>query len=211
MDAQRWGGTGDHLGGRHGVPLLYIVPPGHSVSRQIEGTAGDLTVLSYSHPDELRDGVRTWIREHRHMIEAGPSRRLGREVRLDVLHQRLSQVWAGTSESGQSRVAAHLGISPDLIAWWLPGVDFLAAAPVSHVLMLSTELVGSTAAVLGRQELTLDQIEAVLTASAEQGWARETAERIRRRGEAELALGGVRRFRLDTPEDWTRLQEALDP
>jgi hypothetical protein len=65
--------------------------------------------------------------------------------------------------------------------------------------------------VVGRHELGLGQVEALLTARDEHDWDEATTEALRRRGEQELANPAVRRFKLDTPEHWTRLYEATRP
>lgn len=193
-----------------GLPVLYVEPPGHRVSRQIAGTPGDLSVVGYTGPDHLKDEIRRWVRTRRHQIEAGAGRRRSRSLRVSDLHGRLSYVWASIGQAGRHRVSAHIGLAPSLVDWWLEDAAFLAVAPAAHVLLLTVELTGSTDAVVGRHELTLNELEALLTARDEHGWDDGSTEALRRRGERELALPAVRRFRLDSPEDWTRLHEAMD-
>lgn len=192
------------------LPVLYVEPPGHHASRQIAGTPGDVVVVGYSGPDQLKDEIRRWIRKRRHQIETSGGRRLSREVRIGQLHARLGHAWASVAQSERNRVAAHLGLAPKLIEWWLDHPAFLSVAPMAHVLLLTAELTGSTDLVVGRQELTLNELEALLTARDEHGWDDGATEALRHRGEMELAQPVVRRFRLDSPEDWTRLHEAMD-
>ncbi len=192
-----------------GLPVLYIEPPGAAVSRQVAGTPGDLIVMPGA-PDQLKDGVRSWVRSRRHSIETGAGRRASRLMRFAGLHRRLADAWSEAEEGQRNRLAAHLGLHPSLIAWWLEDRAFLSLAPLSHVLLLAVELTGSTDAVVGRHELSLGELEALLTARDENGWDEPTVQRLRRRGEAELARGTVRRFKLDAPSDWARFHEAMD-
>jgi hypothetical protein len=192
-----------------GLPVLYVEPQGHRVSRQIAGMPGDLVVVSYAGPDQLKDEIRRWIRQRRHQIETGGTRRRSRELRTGPLHARLRHAWASVPQSERLRIAAHVGLAPKLIEWWLDDPAYLSLAPIGHVLLLAAELTGSTDAVVGRHELSLSELEALLTARDEHGWDESTTEGVRRRGEMELAQPAVRRFRLDSPEDWIRLFEAM--
>lgn len=192
-----------------GLPVLYIEPPGHHTSRQIRGTPGDVTVTTYAAPDHLKEEVRRWLRQRRHQVEASASRRQGRAARFGPLFARLNHAWIAAGQAERVRVAAHLGLMPNLIEWWLRDVAFLAAAPMAHVVLLATELTGSTDAVVGRHELTLDELEALLTARDEHGWDAETTAALRRQGEMELAQPAIRRFSLTSPENWLRLYEAM--
>ena len=72
------------------LPVLYVEPQGHHASRQIAGTPGDVVVVGYSGPDQLKDEIRRWIRKRRHQIETCGGRRRSREVRVGQLHARLS-------------------------------------------------------------------------------------------------------------------------
>lgn len=105
-------------------------------------------------------------------------------------------------------MAAHVGVTPSLVAWWLEDAAFLAVAPMAHILLLTAVLTSSTDAIVGRHELTIHQLESLLTARDEHGWDEATTTALRRRGEIELAQHAVRRFKLDGPEDWTRLYEV---
>lgn len=192
-----------------GLPVLYIEPPGHHTSRQIRGTPGDVTVTSYAAPDHLKEEVRRWLRQRRHQVEASPSRRQGRAARFGPLHARLRHAWASIGQTKRLRVAAHLGLTPNLIEWWLKDVAFLAAAPMAHVVLLATELTGSTDAVVGRHELTIEELEALLIARDEHEWDGKATAALRRQGEMELAQRVTRRFSLTTPENWVRLYEAM--
>jgi hypothetical protein len=192
-----------------GLPVLYVEPPAHRASRQIAGTPGDLVVVGYSGPDHLKDVIRGWVRSRRHQIESSGGRRRSREVRVGQLHGRLRHAWGSIGQGERRRIAAHLGIAPKLIEWWLGDAAFLAVAPIAHVVLLTAELTGSTDLVVGRHELTLNELEALLTARDEHRWDEAETEALRRRGEMELAQPAVRRFRLDSPEDWTRLREAM--
>jgi hypothetical protein len=192
------------------LPVLYVEPPGHRASRQIAGTPGDVVVVGYADPVQLKDEIRRWIRQRRHQIESSGSRRRSREIRVGQLHTRLSHAWASIAQSERHRIAAHLGLAPKLIEWWLDDPAFLSVAPTAHLLLLTAELTGSTDLVVGRHELTLNELEALLTARDEHGWDDAVTEAVRRRGEMELAQPAVRRFRLDSPEDWTRLFEAMN-
>ncbi|MGH8983528.1 MAG: hypothetical protein ACRDY6_06580 [Acidimicrobiia bacterium] len=193
-----------------GLPVLYVEPQGHPPSRQVAGTPGDLTIIRQSTPDHLKDEIRRWVRRRRHQLEANSGRRRGRATALAPLHARLQHEWANLVSTDRHQAAAHLGVTPGLIDWWLSGVDYLAAAPIAHIILLSTQLLGSTDPVLGRRELTISQLDALFTARDEHGWDDPTTEALRRRGEVELAQPAVRRFRLDSPEDWTRLWEAAN-
>lgn len=193
-----------------GLPVLYIQPEGHPASRQVAGTPGDLTVVSYTTPDELKNAVCCWVRSRRHQIEASPGRRASRLACYVELHARLAEAWTKADEPDRERVAAHLGLTPSLIAWWLEDPAFLSVAPASHVVLLTAELTGSTDAIVGRHELSIAELEALLTARDEHQWEEATVQRLRRRGEAELARPTVRRFKLDTPADWARLHEAMN-
>jgi hypothetical protein len=159
-------------------------------------------------PEGLKDEVRRWIRQRRHRIQANAGRRQGRRVSYALLHQRLYQAWGLLDPTDRQQVAALLGVTPDLIKWWLTDVDYLANAPTAHILSLTVALTGTPDLVVGRHELALSQLEALLTARDEHDWDEATTEALRRRGEQELATPAVRRFKLDTPEDWTRLYEA---
>jgi hypothetical protein len=191
-----------------GLPVLYVEPPGHTASRQIAGTPGDLTCVRPGGPDGLKEDVRRWIRQRRHRIEANAGRRQGRRISYALLHQRLYQEWGLLDPTERQQTAAQLGVTPNLIKWWLTDVDYLANAPTAHIVSLTVALTGTPDPVVGRHELALSQLEALLTARDEHHWDEPTTEALRRRGEQELATPAVRRFKLDTPEDWTRLYEA---
>lgn len=190
-----------------GLPVLYLEPAGHPVSRQIAGTPGDLTVRS-SPSGELKEIVRSWVRSRRHQIEAGPARRRSRTAVIAPLHARLAYEWSSRGKTDKRAVAAHVGLPPRLLDSWLTDPNLLAMAPMTHIVALTIALTGSLHALEGVRRLTLDQVEALLTARDENRWSATTTLSLQQRAEHELALPAVRRFRLDTPIDWVRFKEA---
>jgi hypothetical protein len=190
-----------------GLPVLYLEPAGHPVSRQIRGTPGDVTV-NVCPPDALKDIVRSWVRSRRHQIESGPVRRRSRALSVAPLYGRLTYEWFRRNQGERRAVAANIGVHPKLLELWLQSQFQLAMAPVTIVRSLTMALTGSLDALNGMHPLSLDQMEALLTARDEHGWDAATTTALRHRAERELALPAIRRFRLETPIDWVRLKDA---
>lgn len=192
-----------------GIPVLYIEPPGHVASRQIAGTPGDVVVRSYTLPDQLKDNVRNWIRSRRHQIEASPGRRRTRLALASVTRTHLRAAWERQPPQLQQRTAAHVGVTPSLIRWWLGDDAILAAAPFQPLIALCVSLLGSADPITGRRSLRTAQFEALLLARDEHGWDDHTVDDLRHRAEHELASPAIRRFRLESTDDWARFHDAI--
>ncbi len=191
-----------------GIPVLYIEPPGHLASRQIAGTSGDIEVRSYTVPDQLKETVRCWIRSRRHQIEASPGRRRTRLALTSVIRTQLCIAWESRPLHLQQRTAAHVGVTPSLIEWWLSDDAIFAAAPFQPLTALCVSLLGSADAITSRRSLTTVQFEALLIARDEHGWDDHAVDDLRHRAERELARPAIRRFRLESSDDWVRFHDA---
>lgn len=195
-----------------GVPILYVHHKEEPVSRQLEGTPALLTVAAFADPAQLADVTRCFIRDNRTLIELGPIRRRNRKTRFLPLQVELQGMWANLSQHQQQSVAATAGTSTTHVDFMVADLLEIGMAPIHLLTALGAGLGVDVVSALGRgplPELGVGQIRALVAAADEQAWGEDTVAHLMDQGRLELARSAVRRFRLDTPDDWLRLHDAL--
>lgn len=120
--------------------------------------------------------------------------------------------WANLSQHQQLSVAATAGTSWSHVDFMVGDPLEMGIAPGHLLTALGAGLAIDVVSALGRgalPELGFGQIRALIAAADEQAWGEDTVARLMDQGRLELARSAVRRFRLDTPDDWLRLHNAL--
>ena len=195
-----------------GLPMLYVHHKDEPVSRQVRGTPALLTVAPFTDAAELCDVTRTFLRDNRTLIEQGPARRRNRQLRFHRPQATLHKAWHSLAELDQRRTAATVGISPAQASAIVEHPLETGSSPV-HILTAFAAALGVDIAELlagaPLPNLHIGQMRALIAAAEEQAWDDSNVERLTKRGRLELARSAVRRFRLNTPDDWLRLHNAL--
>jgi len=197
------------------MPVLYVHPVEHVVSRQLAGAtaSGDLTLLAYKSPQELRDGVCRWVGERRHVLVDGPRRRRSRRLRFASIQAQLREAWEASGADRREHVVAVTRLAPGRIERLAADPDALASASCYELFALvgalQLESVELPHFVEGPR-LGSQQFEALLNAASEYDWSPAEALRLYDRAADELAQGGVRRLPLSSIRDWVDFRRACE-
>lgn len=195
-----------------GIPILFLHHDDESASRQVIGAPALLTVATFREPAELDTRVAEFLRNNRSAIESGPIRRRNRAIRFEATQTYLERAWKGLQPQRRAEVAAAMGQSLAYINSVVEDPLETGIAPSCVLTSLMAHL-GVGFSVLGRgpELATLDagQLRALFTAADEHEWTDSVVQRLIEDAQSELARPSVRRFRLDTPDDWLRFRRAL--
>lgn len=194
-----------------GLPVLWVQKEGDAVSRQIQGTPGDITVKYFDTPQDLRAVVEAWLRSHRAVLEAGPAKRSTRRQRWQGPVAAAQARWEALPEVERLRIAATAHVSPDFIGFYLADPMLLSVAPVWLVDVLQVEglLAATSARVARTARLSTPRMLALSDAAFEYGWSPDLVDILRLKAEEVLAEPATRRLRLETPADWAAFRERL--
>ena len=197
------------------LPVLYLYPQDGGVSRQIKGTPGDLTVVAFADTSELVDAVRTFLRANRLVIGDHRRRAAGEALMFAPLRTKLAASWHGLREHERVAVAGVARIHRDRVSELLQDDGALGSASLSELAALVGSLGASFQALapesalpeLGLPELGEREREALAQVCDEYEWSGSKALHIEMAARLELARGGVRRLRLESPDDWLRFDK----
>jgi prophage maintenance system killer protein len=201
---------------RQGIPILYLVPDGDTVSRQVEGARhqADITIEPFDEPEELARIVEGWIVSRRRVIEDGWRRREIHRSRVVAAQAMARAALAQLDHAARFEVCAIAQLKPGRVHRLLTDPDALLAASLGEYLRLTAALgleIGSPreAPAVPRQRLTPDQMDRLLDAAREQAWGGGVVQELIDRAERELALPGVRRFDFERMQGWVRFHEQI--
>lgn len=207
-------GAGQELGwaASVGIPMLYLAPKDHPVSRQIRGLVkeADLEIVAFE--EDPQPAVRTWIASRRHAIQDGPRRRRERGAVGTALQAVLNARWSSLDMNARTAVCAIARMRPARVNSLLQRRGLPAAASLDELARLSGALgveLGRYLAAAPPPQLGPRQLSALAAAADEYKWDGPTTLRLAERGRRELARGGMRRLPLATPDDWVRFSREL--
>ncbi len=192
------------------LPVLYLYSQDGRVSRQIEGTPGDLTVVAFGDTSELVDAVRNFLLANRSFISDHKRRATSEALMFSSLRAQLLARWRDLHEHERVSVAAVARIHPERISELLDDDRALGPASLSELAALVGSLGGSFSALApepGLPELGKRARDALAQVCDEYEWSGSKVLHIEMAARLELARGGVRRLRLESPEDWVRFDK----
>ncbi|WP_420619558.1 hypothetical protein [Candidatus Poriferisocius sp.] len=205
-------GTGQEIemATQRGLPILYLVPQGDSISRQIEGNPL-IDCQKYDQPDELDQVIRAFINRNKSQIDHGPTRRRNATILYSALQEELREKWVTLSGEGQNEITAQLGLEPAYLDHYLSSPLLVATMAHNQLLMIGIALGVDVPGFFTTftRTLSMQEISALVSAKEEYEWSDEHSERLLQRAERLKVSDGVRRLLLNSPADWKRLKETL--
>jgi hypothetical protein len=192
------------------LPVLYLYPQDGEVSRQIEGTPGDLTAVTFADTSELVDAVRKFLRVNRLVIGDHRRRAKSEALMFAPLRTVLAVRWRDLREPERFSAAGIARLHADRIDELLEDDRALASASLSELVALVGSLGASFRPLTPESalpELGEREREALAQVCDEYEWSGSKALYIEMDARLELARGGVRRLRLESPEDWLRFDK----
>lgn len=194
------------------IPILWLQHDECAVSRQIEGTPGDVEIVRFDYPEDLRTTVQNWVRSRRAVLNAGPHRRADRALRWRGPAAAACARWRCLGERDQERIAATGNLTPDVIDFYLSDPLLLAVAPSWMMDLLGVEdlLNATSGSPSASGRLATSQLLALAEAVTEYDWHTDAADHLRQVAEGLLAEPATRRLKLETPADWARFREGLE-
>lgn len=198
------------LATQRGLPILYMVPKGDSISRQIDGNPL-IDCQTYDQPDELGQTVRDFISRNKAQINHGPIRRRGTTIIYSALQEELREKWVTMTGKDQNEVTAQLGLQPAYLDHYLSHPLLVATMAHHQLIMIGTGLRVDIAGFFTTltRTLSMQEISALVSAKEEYNWSDEDSEKLLQRAERLKVSEGVRRLLLSSPADWKRLKETL--
>lgn len=198
------------LAAQRGLPTLYLVPEGDSISRQIDGNPL-IDCQTYDQPDVLSQIIRDFISRNKNQIDHGPVRRRSTTILYSALQEELREKWVTMNGKGQNEVTAQLGLEPAYLDHYLSNPLLVATMAHHQLLMVGTGLgvdISGFFTTLTRT-LSMQEVSALVSAKEEYYWSDEDSEKLLQRAERLKVSEGVRRLLLGSPADWKRLKETL--
>jgi len=195
------------------LPTLYLYPSGQGrVSRQVEGTPGDLTVVGFEDAEQLVDAVASFLRANRAVIQDHTRRAKDEAVKFVALRMSLYARWRQLSPPERQQAAGAARVHAERVDDLLATDRSIAAASVSELAALAGELGVSLRALAPEPtppDLSSREREALMQVSDEFEWSGSKALHLELRARSELARGGIRRLRLESPADWLRFDKYV--
>ena len=194
------------------LPILYLYPSQGHVSRQVQGTPADLTVVAFGDASQLVDAVAEFLRKNRAVIEDHARRAKNEAVKFAPLRTTLYARWGQCNERERARVAGAARIHIERVGDLLATDRSIAAASLSELAALTGELgvsFGELAPNPTSPDLSAREREALIQVSDEYEWSGSKALYLESRARSELARGGIRRLRLESPADWLRFDKYI--
>ena len=206
-------GTGQELelATRRQIPILHLSPTDEAVSRQVTGNPL-VSASTYQLPDELAEEVRSFIRDNRTAIEAGPARRRDTSMIYGPLQSDLMNKWRDLEVRRQGDVAKRAGTTPELVDHFLSHPLMLATLAHHQILQIGNGLGVNVTSYFTRYTgaLVFKDIRALVSAQEEYGWNDRLTEQLLQHAEQVQMSEGVRRLKLSSPADWLRLREDIE-
>ena len=193
------------------LPVLVILGPGSTLSRQIAGTPALMRVREAKTDNELRQIVARWVVELGPTVESRARNGTGERFIAIRAAERLSNAFAASSDSVEA-ISAVAGLSPERVAeLFVP--EALLEGSVSELIALSRALGLEAGDALNPNpipELSPSQRSGLATAAQEYEWTPIQILQIESRARLELARGGIRRLSLMSVQDWITFARSLD-
>ena len=193
------------------LPVLVILGPGTTLSRQIAGTPAQMYVRSAGSDEQLRQVVSQWIAEWAPAVESRARSGTGERIIAIRAAERLGRAF-GTSADSIEAISAVAGLSPERVVE-LCEPEALLDGSVSELIALSRALgleAGETLNPVPIPELSSSQRSGLATAAQEYDWDPAQILQVESRARLELAKDGVRRLSLSSVQDWITFARRLD-
>ena len=202
---------------QQGIPILYVVPPGSRVSRQVEGATheADISIEPFQGPEHLARIVDRWLVSRRQAVEDGWRRREIHRARVVAAQAAAYAAWAQLPHAERFAACATAQLKPGRVHRLLTDPDALLAASLNEFLAL-TAAFGLEIGPLRepskaqRKRLTPKQTDALLEAARENGWGGGVVIDLIEGAEQALALPGVRRMAFERMQDWVRFHDQVN-
>lgn len=193
------------------LPILYLRPKDHPVSRQVEGTPADLAIEEFV-ASSLYDIVAGFIRKQRPIIEDHARQLRDRALMLTPFKEPMEVAWGALSTDEQEKIAGNARLHVRRIERLVSDPLTLASASMNEVVALAGALGVNPWRNLSGQmpELSSSQRAALRTASQEYEWDGAETLGLYEEARMELARGGVRRLPFATVEDWVQFRASLN-
>jgi hypothetical protein len=191
------------------LPILYLRRRDEPLSRQVEGTPANITIVTFERPDELAGAVAKFLRAHRVEIEDHARRVENQVVVFEALRALLNDAWMVRDERARLTAATEARLHIRRLERLATDSVALGAASMEEVFAAAGALGVDAVRALGAEplpDLEPTELSALRTAAAEYEWDGPTTLDLLVSAQIERARGGVRRFRLLSVIDWVRFQ-----
>jgi hypothetical protein len=195
------------------LPILYLRRRDEPLSRQVEGTPANITVVTFERPDELAGAIADFLRAHRAEIEDHALRVQNQAVGFERLRAGLNNAWTARDERARLTAATEARLHIRRLDWLASDLAALGAASMEEVFAAAGALGVDAVRALGVEplpDLEPTELSALRTAAAEYEWDGPTTLDLLVSARMERARGGVRRFRLLSVIDWVRFQRRRE-
>jgi hypothetical protein len=193
------------------MPILYLRDAENPLSRQIEGTPADVTIVNFTDADGIANGVRGFIRAKRAIIQDGARRRRNRRNQFTAVAEAIRDAWDRLGDNARASVSSEARLNARRVEEVAGNPLVVGAASLDEIAAITGGLGIDMSLWLGPAslpDLNQRELEALRTAATENGWPGGEAVDLLRAARLELARGGTRRLRLTSPADWIRFQET---
>lgn len=193
------------------LPVLVILGPDSTLSRQIAGTPAQMCIREAKTDDELRQVVAHWVVEWGPAVESRARNGTGERLIAIRAAERLSNAFAASSDSIEA-ISAVAGLNPERVME-LFEPEALLDGSVSELIALSRALGLEAGDALNPNpipELSPSQRDGLATAAQEYDWTPIQILQVESRARLELARGGIRRLSLASVQDWITFARSLD-
>lgn len=194
------------------IPVLYLRWRDEPISRQLEGTPGDISIRTFTGEQDLKGHVAEFVRSRRHAIETLPDRLRSRASATSNLMAALRETWSNLDVESRGRVTAESRLREPRIEELLANSNALMSATMDEVSALSGALGVDFAREVGGHpmpDLEHGEVNALRTAAAENSWTGGTVVDLWTAARLERLRPGTRRFRLHSPEAWERFRGLI--
>ncbi len=193
------------------LPVLVILGPGSTLSRQIGGTPALMCVRKAATDDELCHVVDHWVADWDPTVESRARNGAGERIIAIRAAERLSNAFEASSDSIEA-ISAVAGLSTERVLE-LFEPEALLDGSVSELIALSRAIGLEPGEALNPNpipELSPTQQDGLATAAQEYDWAPIQILQVESRARLELTRGGIRRLSLASVQDWITFARNLD-
>lgn len=192
------------------LPVLVILGPGSTLSRQVAGTPALMCTKTATTDDELRQVIADWVVGWGRVVESRARNGTGERLIAIRAVERLSNAFSASPDSVEA-ISAVAGLSRErVLELFIP--EALLDGSVSELIALSRALGLEAGEALNPNpipELSPKQQSGLATAAQEYDWTPMEILQIESRARLELARGGIRRLPLASVQDWITFARDL--
>lgn len=192
------------------LPVLVILGPGSTLSRQVAGTPALMRIETAATDDELRQVVADWVVERGCSVETRARNGTGERLIAIRAVERLSNAFDASLDSVEA-ISAVAELSSERVRE-LFKPEALLDGSVSELIALSRALGLEAGDALNPNpipELSPSQQSGLATAAQEYDWTPMEILQVESRARLELARGGIRRLALASVQDWITFSRNL--